>query len=84
MRTLLVAAVSALFFAAVVTELFTRLWPGQYTALLILCFVAICCAGLLNLRLAGRATAGAAARGQGPQRERQAARGAPGHPDDTD
>jgi cold shock CspA family protein len=69
MRTLLIAAVSALFFAAIVTELTTRLWPDQYIALLLLCFVAIFCAGLLNIRLAQRgAAAGQAAPAGGGRR----------------
>jgi cold shock CspA family protein len=63
MRTLLIAAVSALFFAAIVTELTTRLWPNDYVALLLLCFAAIFCAGLLNIRLALR---GASARPASP------------------
>jgi cold shock CspA family protein len=54
MRTLFIAAASALFFAAVVTELYMRLWPEQYFALLVLCFAALLCSGLLNLRLATR------------------------------
>jgi len=53
MRILFIAVVSALFFAYVITELFTRLWPGQYVALLVLSFIALLVSGLLNLRLAG-------------------------------
>lgn len=53
MRTLLIAAASALFFAAVVTELSTRLWPDSYLALLLTSFVALFLVGLLNLKLAG-------------------------------
>lgn len=53
MRTLFIAAASALFFAAVITELSMRLWPGQYFALLLVAFVALLLSGLLNLRLAG-------------------------------
>jgi len=51
MRTLFIAAASALFFGALVTELSTRLWPGNYFALLVLSAVALFCSGLLNLRL---------------------------------
>ncbi len=58
MRTLLIAAASAIFFAAVVTELSTRVWPESYIALLLLATVALFLSGLLNLKLAG-ATAGA-------------------------
>jgi cold shock CspA family protein len=57
MRTLFVAGASALFFAALVTELATRLWPGNYFALLVLCTIALFCSGLLNLRLARPAAA---------------------------
>jgi cold shock CspA family protein len=53
MRSLLIAAASALLFAYLVTELFVRLWPGNYLALLLLSFVALFASGLLNLRLAG-------------------------------
>jgi len=53
MRTLFVAAASALFFAALVTELSMRLWPGSYVALLVLSAVALFVSGTLNLKLAG-------------------------------
>jgi len=53
MRTLFIAGASALFFAAVVTELSTRLWPGNYLALLLLAALALFLSGLLNLKLAG-------------------------------
>ena len=53
MRTLFIAAASALFFAAVITELSMRLWPGEYFPLLLLAFVALLLSGLLTLRLAG-------------------------------
>lgn len=59
MRTLLIAAASAIFFAAVVTELSTRLWPESYMALLLLATIALFLSGLLNLKLA-RTAAGAA------------------------
>jgi cold shock CspA family protein len=53
MRTLFIAAASALFFAALVTELSMRLWPGSYVALLVLCAIALFVSGTLNLKLAG-------------------------------
>jgi len=52
MKTLLIAAATALFGAAVITELTARLWPDSYLALLLLAMVVIFCCGLLNLRLA--------------------------------
>jgi cold shock CspA family protein len=52
MRTLLVAAASALFFGALLTEVSTRLWPNNYFALLVASVVVLFVAGLLNLRLA--------------------------------
>lgn len=54
MRTLFVAAASALLFGALVTELSTRLWPGNYVALLVTSVLALFVSGLLNLRLAQR------------------------------
>lgn len=72
MRTLFIAGAAALFFAAVVTELSMRLWPGNYFALLLLCFVALLLAGLLNLRLAGYfSTQPQARQNQSPQRAPQ-------------
>ncbi|MAT83150.1 MAG: hypothetical protein CMD39_02560 [Gammaproteobacteria bacterium] len=76
MRTLFVAAASALFFAALVTELSMRLWPGSYVALLVLSAVALFVSGTLNLKLAGLlgAGTGAAARRDQPaggNRQRQ-------------
>lgn len=65
MRSLFIATASALFFAALITELFMRLWSGQYFALLVLAFLALLLSGLLNLRLAGRLRAPAA-----PERSR--------------
>jgi cold shock CspA family protein len=52
MRTLIVAAVSALFFATLVTELATRVWPDSRMALFVVTALAMFCAGLLNQRLA--------------------------------
>jgi cold shock CspA family protein len=60
MRTLLVAAASALFFGALVTELSTRLWPGNYFALLMASVLALFVSGLLNLRLVRPAAAAVA------------------------
>ncbi|MEZ5557156.1 MAG: cold shock domain-containing protein [Pseudomonadales bacterium] len=71
MRTLLIAAASAVFFAAVITEIYSRLWPGSYVALLVLCAVTLFLSGLLNLRLA---SLGRPAPAQ-PAAERQSARG---------
>lgn len=56
MRTLLIAAASALFFAYAITELSMRLWPGEYFELLLLAFAALLVSGLLNLKLAGLLT----------------------------
>ncbi len=71
MRTLFIATASALFFAYAITELTTRLWPGQYLALLILSFVALLVSGLLNLRLAARGAPAAAGRTTGTRADRQ-------------
>jgi len=73
MRTLFIAAASAIFFAAVVTELSTRLWPGSYFALLLLATGALFLSGLLNLKLAGA--------GQTAAQGRPARRQAPSRPD---
>jgi cold shock CspA family protein len=56
MRNLFIAAASALFFAYIVTELSARVWPDNNLALLIIAFVALFLAGLLNLKLAGLLT----------------------------
>lgn len=71
MRTLFIAAASALFFAAIVTELSMRLWPDDYVALLVIAFVALFVSGTLNLKLAG--LLGAARQDTRPQRSRQPA-----------
>lgn len=52
MRTILIAAASAIFFAAVTVELSSRLWPGSYLALLIVAAIALFCNGMLSTRLA--------------------------------
>ena len=74
MRTLFIAGAAALFFAAVVTELSMRLWPGNYFALLVLSFVTLLLAGLLNLRLAGYLSPRPAARPERPSGNRQSDR----------
>jgi CspA family cold shock protein len=77
MRTLFIAAASALFFAAVITELSLRLWPGEPFPLLLLAFIALLLSGLLNLRLARwlgsarGAAAGPATRAPAAERPRQ-------------
>lgn len=73
MRSLIIATASALFFAYLITELFTRLWQGNYLALLVLAFVALLLSGLLNLKLAGWLDAGRAAAPEGPRRRRDTA-----------
>lgn len=67
MRTLFIAAASALFFAYVITELSMRLWPGDYLPLLLLAFTALFVSGLLNLKLAGVSRTAAA---PAPRRQR--------------
>jgi len=73
MRTLLIAAASALFFAAIVTELSMRLWPDDYIALLVSAFIALFVSGTLNLKLAG--LLGAARQNARPQRSDRSQRG---------
>ncbi len=63
MKTLTVAAASALLLAAAITELSSRLWPDNYLALLLLCAVALLLNGLFNARLANSQPALAAADG---------------------
>ena len=70
MRTAFIAAASAIFFAAVITELSSRLWPGSYLALLTLAAVTLFIHGLLISRLS--APRSAAARPERPKRERPA------------
>ena len=52
MRTYVIVIASALLLAAVVTELTSRLWPENYLALLLFCFLALTVNGLFNARLA--------------------------------
>ncbi len=58
MRTILIAAASAIFFAAVTVELSSRLFPGSYLALLFIAAVALFCNGLLSTRLAAQPASG--------------------------
>ncbi|MCZ6640408.1 MAG: cold shock domain-containing protein, partial [Gammaproteobacteria bacterium] len=53
MRTALIAAASAIFFAAAITELSSRLWPGNYLALLALATVTLFVHGLLIFKFSG-------------------------------
>ena len=66
MRNYLVAAASAIFFAAVIVGLCSLLWPGSYLALLLVACVGLFVNGLLNAKLVGGATAAA------PSRDRSA------------
>ncbi len=59
MRTIFIAAASAIFIAAVIVELAGRLWPGSYMALLLVACVGLFFNGLLNGRLASGAAAAA-------------------------
>jgi cold shock CspA family protein len=77
MRTLLIAAASALFFAYVVTELSRRLWPGDYFPQLIVAFIALLVSGLLNLKLAGRLGATSSPHERSQPAARDAERGKP-------
>ena len=52
MRTILIAAASAIFFAAVTVELSSRLWPDSYLALLLIATIALFINGMLSTRLA--------------------------------
>jgi len=69
MRTLLIAAASAIFFAAVIVELSSRLWPGSYLALLLVAAIGLFFNGLLNGKLTTPTAAPAAARDK-PARSR--------------
>ncbi|NIP13253.1 MAG: cold shock domain-containing protein [Pseudomonadales bacterium] len=89
MRTLVVALVTAIFFAAVIVELSDRLWPGSQVALLIVATISLFLSNLLALRLSGRPAAAAPGRGrsdrprkQGQQKRpaRQEKRPEPGKP----
>lgn len=71
MRTLFIAAASALFFAYLITELSVRVFPGSNIALLIVAFIALLLSGLLNLKLAGLLSPrSGAAQGRAPEPSR--------------
>jgi cold shock CspA family protein len=57
MRTVFFALVSALILAAVATELTTRLWPGDWLALVLVLAITLFVNGLFNAKLAARTTA---------------------------
>ncbi|MCZ6712079.1 MAG: cold shock domain-containing protein [Gammaproteobacteria bacterium] len=78
MRTMLIAAASAIFVAAVIVELSSRLWPGSYLALLLVAFVGLFFNGLFNRKLATDTPAPAATRAKsGRSRNRGADRQRP-------
>ena len=78
MRTMLIAVASAIFVAAVIVELYSRLWPGSYLALLLVAFAGLFFNGLFNAKLAADATAPATNRGKpGRSRNRGADRARP-------
>ena len=52
MKNFVTALVSALLFAVILTEIYTRLFSGNYLALLVLAFLAISIVSLANIRLA--------------------------------
>jgi CspA family cold shock protein len=64
MRTYLIATASAIFFAAVIVELSSRLWPGSYMALLLIAAVGLFFNGLLSGKLASGIAAPAPSRGK--------------------
>ena len=74
MRTALIAAASAIFFAAVITELSSRLWPGSYPALWALAGVTLFIHGLLMFKLS--VPAGARSTTERPTPERPSKRSA--------
>jgi|TARA_B110000967_G_scaffold25996_1_gene23773 cold shock CspA family protein len=67
MRTFIIALASALLLAYLVTELFTRIWPGNSLALAALMIVALLINGLFNARLS--ANSGSNQRNRKPRRE---------------
>jgi len=62
MRHFIIAAASAIFFAAVIVELSSRLWPGSYVALLVIATLGLFFNGLLNRKLAAGAQTAAPTR----------------------
>jgi cold shock CspA family protein len=67
MRTFIIALASALLLAYIVTELFTRIWPGNSLALAALMIVALLINGLFNATLSENS--GRNQRGSKPRRE---------------
>ncbi|MCZ6618532.1 MAG: cold shock domain-containing protein [Gammaproteobacteria bacterium] len=68
MRTAFIAAASAIFFAAVITELSSRLWPGSYLALLTIAASTLFIHGLLIFKLSVPATPGSTTEGSRQER----------------
>jgi len=68
MRTYIIVTASALVLAAVVTETHSRLFAGDYFALLLVTFLALAVNGLFNARLANRNAASAPAHAK-PKRQ---------------
>lgn len=67
MRTFIIALASALLLAYLVTELFTRIWPGNSLALAALMIVALLINGLFNAKLSDNG--GRNQRNRKPRRE---------------
>ena len=67
MRTYIIVTASALVLAALVTEAHSRLFPGDYLALLLVTFLALAVNGLFNARLANQNAVSTAAK---PKRRR--------------
>ena len=57
MRTYIIVTASALVLAALVTEAHSRLFAGDYFALLLIAFLALAVNGLFNARVANQAAA---------------------------
>jgi len=68
MRTIIIATVSALFFAGVVAELHFRIWPDNTLALYVLCAISFLLVSLLNVRLAAPSSAPVGGRGKSSQK----------------
>ena len=77
MHTYLIVLGSALLLAALVTELSSRLFAGNYFALLLIAFLALVVNGLFNARLAGPANRGGTGRRISPSSARQHSDGKP-------
>jgi len=81
MRTFFILAASAIFFAAIIVELSSRLWPDSQLALLFIAAIVLLIQGYLSIRLNPSATraaqpAKAAARSQ-PQKSQRKPTAAP-------